>query len=61
MSGMSEIEACPPSPTTDDPTVLHFHFLSLLQSVTLLDCLIDTSPCMPAAVLYYGTFQDTVL
>lgn len=22
MSGMSESEACPPSPTTDDPTVL---------------------------------------
>ena len=28
------------------------HLLSLLQSVTLLACSLDTSPCMPAVVLY---------
>ena len=36
------------------------HLLSVLQSVTLLACSLSTSPCMPAVVLYYCTFQGTV-
>ena len=36
------------------------HPLSLLQSVTLLACSLDASPCMPAVVRYYCTFQGTV-
>ena len=37
------------------------HLLSLLQSVSLLACSHDASPCIPAIVLCYCTFQDTVL
>ena len=36
------------------------HFLSLLQSVTLLACSLNISPWMPAVILYYCTFQGTV-
>ena len=36
------------------------HFLSVLQSVTFLACSLKASRCMPAAVLYYCTFQGTV-
>ena len=32
------------------------HLLSILQSVTLLSCSIDTSPYMPVVILYYYTF-----
>ena len=37
------------------------HLLPLLQRATLLACSLDASPCMPAIVLYYWTFQGTVL
>ena len=37
------------------------HLLSLLQSVTLLACSLNASPCMPAIILHYCTFQGTVL
>ena len=37
------------------------HFLSLLQSVTLLACSLDASPCMPTVVLYYCTYKIRVL
>ena len=62
-SGVSEIAACPPSAIADDPSALPSpsHLLSLLQSVTLLACSLDASPCMPAVVLYYCIFQGTVL
>ena len=36
------------------------HLPSLLQSAALLACSLDASPCMPAVVLYYCTFQGTV-
>ena len=39
------------------PTISHF--LALLQSVTLLACILDASPCVPAIVLDYSTFQGT--
>ena len=51
-SGMSEISACPPSPIVDDPSALPPPTSSPFQSVTLLDCSLDASPCMPAVVLY---------
>ena len=35
------------------------HLLSL-QSVTLLACSLNASPCVPAAVPYYCTFQGTM-
>ena len=34
---------------------------SLFQSVTLLACSLDARPCMPVVVMYYCTFQDTIL
>ena len=37
------------------------HPLSLLQSVTVLTCSLSASPCMPAVVLYYCTFQGIIL
>ena len=67
MSGMSEIAACPPSPVADDssalpPTsALSPTSSALLQSVTFLDCSLDASPCVPATVPYYITFQGTAL
>ena len=61
-SCVSEIVACPPSPIADDPSALpSSHLLSLLHSVFLLSCSLDASSCMPAVMLYYYTFQDTVL
>ena len=65
-SGVSEIAACPLFPTADNPLALPpisipSHLLSLLQSVTLFACSLNVSPCMPAVVLYYCTFQGTVL
>ena len=45
-------------------TILQLHQLSpplLLQSVTLLACSQDASPCSPAVVLCYCTFQGTLL
>ena len=36
------------------------HLPILLQLVTLPACSLDVSPSMPAAVLYYCTFQSTV-
>ena len=61
-SGVSETAAYPPSPIADDPSALpSSHLLSLLQSVTLLFCSLDASPCMPAITLYCYTFQGTVL
>ena len=37
------------------------HPFSLLQLVTLLACSLNATPCMPAVVLYYCTFQGTIL
>ena len=37
------------------------YVLSLLQSVTLLACSLDASPCMLAIILQYCTFQGTLL
>ena len=39
------------------PSIL---LLTILQPVTLLACSHNTSPCVPAVVLYYCTFQGTV-
>ena len=55
MSGRSWIAACNCSWQSFSSTISHF--LSLLQSVSLLACSLNTSPCMPAVVLYYCTFQ----
>ena len=58
MWGMSDLVACPPSPVcwpSFGSTISHF--LSLLQSVTLLACWLDASPCMPAVVLCYCTVR----
>ena len=60
-SGMSAISACPPSPIADDPSALPPPTSSPFQSVTLLACSLDASPCMPAVVLHYCTFQGTGL
>ena len=60
-SGMSIIAACPPTPIAEDPSAPSSHFLSLLQSVTRLACSLDARPCMSAIVLFYTTFQGTVL
>ena len=61
-SGMSGIAACPPSPIADDPSALPSPTsFPRLQSVTLLTCSLDARPCMLAVVLYYSTFQGTVL
>ena len=57
MSGVSEIAACPQSPTADNPSGLPSPTSSLLQSVTLLACSLYASPCMSAVVPYYCTFQ----
>ena len=43
------------------PVILQLYLLSLLQWVTLLACLLDASPCTPAAVLYDCAFQGVVL
>ena len=53
-SDVSEITACPPSPIADDTSVLPFPTSSpsSSQSVTLLACSLNASPCMPAVVLY---------
>ena len=37
------------------------HLFSLLQPVTLLACSLNASPCLPAAVLYYCSFWDSIL
>ena len=51
-SGVSEIEACPPSPINSTISCLFFR----LQSVILLACSCGASPCVPAFVLDYCTF-----
>ena len=64
LSGMNKIAACPPSPIAEDPSVLYLP-LALPASVTLFPtlpaCSFDASPSMSAVVLYYSTFQGTVL
>lgn len=61
MSGMSETAAYPPSPIANDRfSSTIFQVLSLLQSVALA-CSLDASPYMPALLLYYCTFQGTLL
>ena len=37
-----------------------YHLLSFLKSVTLLACSLDVMAFLPAAVLYYCSFQGTV-
>ena len=61
MSGMTEITACPPFPIADNPSALPSPTrFSLPQSVTLLACSLNTSPCRPAVTVYYWTCQGTV-
>ena len=60
MSGVNDIAACPLSPIADYPSALPSP-MSSVSSVTLLACSLDASPCMPAVVLFYCTFQGTVL
>ena len=60
-SDVSEIAACPLSPIADDPLALPSSTPSILQSVTLLACSLNASPCMPTVVLYYCIFQVTEL
>ena len=57
----SEIAACPLSPIADDPLALPSPTPSILQSVTLLACSLNASPCMQTVVLYYCIFQGTEL
>ena len=52
--------AGPPFPIADEASPLPFP-TSLLYSVTLPACSLDASLRMPAVVLYYCTFQGTVL
>ena len=60
-SGISELAACPLSPLCwQSFSSAISHLLSLLQSVTLLSCSLDASPCMLVVVLYYCMFWDTV-
>ena len=53
-SDVSEITACHPPPIADDPSVLPFPTSSpsSSQSVTLLACSLNASPCMQAVALY---------
>ena len=53
-SDVSEITVCHPSPIADDPSVLPFSTSSpsSSQSVTLLACSLNASPCMQAVALY---------
>ena len=60
-SGVSEIAACLPSPVADSLSSPTSHLPFLLRSVSLLSCSPDASPWIPAVVLYYYTFQATVL
>ena len=58
VSGMNEIAACPPSPFADNPSALP----SLTSPVDNSTCLFTPcQPLMPAVILYYCTFQGTVL
>ena len=51
----------PPS-APDNPSALPSPTSSAsLQSVTLLACSLDASPCVPAVGLYYCTFHGTLL
>ena len=59
-SGVSEMVAGPPFPIADEASPLPSP-TSLLYSVTLPACSLDASLRMPAVVLYYCTFQGTVL
>ena len=64
MSDMSEIAACSPSPTADDPSAhTSYHLPPPLPppSVTLPACALDASPCMPAVVLHFCTFQGPIV
>ena len=62
-SSVSGIVVCPPSPFADDPVLQIYHLPSLLppQSVTLLVCSLEASPCMLAVVLYYYTIKLKML
>ena len=52
VSGMSWIAVCSCSWQSLSSAISHF--LPLLQSLSLLSCSLNTSPCVPAAVLYYS-------
>ena len=60
-SGVSETAARPPSPVADGPLLLPSPTCLLLQAVTFLACSLDSSPGVPAVVLDYCIFQDTIL
>ena len=58
-SGVSEAAACPPPPTTADPSALD-HLPPPLPSPVSSSSFHSASPCVPAVILYYCTFQGTV-
>ena len=58
---VSEIAACPSSPNADHPSAPPPPTSFLFQSIALLACSLDVSPCMLAAVLFYCTIQGTLL
>ena len=59
-SGVSENAACLPSAIAEYPLAFISHPFSLFQSLTRPACSLDASPCMPAVILYYCTFQGMV-
>ena len=59
-SGVSETAACPVSCCWWSFSSIS-HLLSILRSETLLTYSLNASPCIPAAVLNYCTFQGTIL
>ena len=59
-SGVSEIAACPPSPITGDPSAVP-SLPPLPPASGTLACSLDASPCVPAVVLYFCTFQGIIL
>ena len=59
MGGPWKYDSKSPSAPSFSSTISHL--LSFLQSVTLLAYSLDASPSRSVVILYYCTFQDTVL
>ena len=57
--GLSETAAGPSSPIADHSSALSSP-PPILQSVILIACSFDASPCVPAVALYYWTFQGPI-
>ena len=60
VSCVSEIAASPTFPITEDPSILP-RPSSPSSNQYMVPCSLDARPCMLAVVLYYSTFQGTVL